>query len=227
MAAKKPTTKKPVVKAQAKDKKNVTDKTDPLADLGLDPVAAPAAPVAPAAAPAAPAAPAASGAAATVASNEEVDVGEIEFGFDTFIPTAKRKAEGSKYKFDQLPAPGVFEDGENKGKPKIANFKVTLQPGVDEDKLRRSVQSATTQANKQGLAAGKYFVSRSWNDKAGKFLGMIVFRTDAKPTNKAGWRASAQGLDKIRAKIEKEVYSRGYSGEPTEGRVVNKAWPRS
>lgn len=188
----KPAAKPPVAKPTAKDKTRV-DANDPLADLGLDtattvtPAAAKAAakpaatPVAPAAA-AAVAAPVTNGADATADEGDnEVDVGEIEFGFDTFIPTAKRKAEGSKYKFDQLPAPDVFADGPNKGKPKIANFKVTLQPGVDADKLRRSVQSATTQANRQGSDAGKYFVSRSLNDASGKFIGMVVYRTDTKP----------------------------------------------
>lgn len=174
MAKKTTTVNKPAAKSGAKDKPQVSDKTDPLADLGLDEPKATAAPKATVVA-----APAAATEATT--EREEVEVGEIEFGFDTFIPTAKRKAEGSKYKFDLLPAPAVFTDGPNKGKAKIANFKVTLQDGVDEDKLRRSVQSATTQANRQGSDAGKYFVSRSLNDAAGKFIGMVVYRTDQKP----------------------------------------------
>ncbi|WP_156164429.1 hypothetical protein [Bradyrhizobium sp. LTSP885] len=111
------------------------------------------------------------------AGRDEVEVGEIEFGFSDFVPTAKRKTEGSKYKFDQLPAPATWTEGPNKGKPKIANFVVKLQPGVDPDKLRRSVQSATTQANKSG---DKYFVSRTVSED-GKLTGMIVYRTDDRP----------------------------------------------
>jgi hypothetical protein len=174
---------KPVAKTTGKDKSRVDN--DPLADLGLD--TTPTRTVAktveqaatkPAAQSAAPEAETATD--TETASHEEVEVGEIEFGFSEFIPTAKRKAEGSKYKFDQLPAPSVFTEGPNKGKPKIANFKVNLQPGVDPDKLRRSVQSATTQANRQGADTGKYFVSRTVAE-AGKFVGMIVYRTDDRP----------------------------------------------
>lgn len=112
------------------------------------------------------------------ATREEVDVGEIEFGYVEYIPTAKRRTEGSKYQFDKLPAPGVFEDGPNKGKPKIAQFTVKVQPGVDPDKLRRSVQSATTQANKTNK--DKYFVSRTVT-KDGALVGMMVLRTDQRP----------------------------------------------
>lgn len=179
---------KPVAKTKAQDKRTVTTETnDPLADLGLDLDTAPVAKAAakpaekPAAAAVAETAPAPEAAPETATRGEEVDVGEIEFGFAEFIPTAKRKAEGSKYQFDKLVAPGVFEDGPNKGKPKYAQFVVTLQPGTDEDKLRRSVQSATTQANKHGAAEGKYFVSRSGKNKEGTFV-MYVIRTDAKPS---------------------------------------------
>jgi hypothetical protein len=164
---------KPVAKPQAKDKKPVTIENDPLADLGLE-SAAPA--VASAAAPDATVTTAVTTTVSTEpTANDEVDVGEIEFGFAEFIPTAKRKAEGSKYKFDKLPAPQQKD-----GKTLYANFTVKLQPGVEEDKLRRSVQSATTQANRQGADEGKYFVSRSGKDKDGTFV-MIVFRTDAPP----------------------------------------------
>lgn len=163
---------KPVAKPKTKDTSKVDN--DPLADLGLETSDAPTA----------------TQPAATVTETsttvteitshtgrDEVEVGEIELGFAEFIPTAKRKAEGSKYKFDELVAPSTWTDGPNNGKQKIANFFVKLLDGVDADKLRRSVQSATTQANKQGKEAGKYFVSRSAT-KDGKFIGMIVYRTD-------------------------------------------------
>ncbi|MGX9389647.1 hypothetical protein ACWX0O_01860 [Nitrobacteraceae bacterium UC4449_H16] len=183
MATKKPAA-KPVAK-RTKDKPNVnTD--DPLADLGLDTDTAAPAVVASKPATTTTAsvvvAAAAQGSANEGADvgNEEVEVGEIEFGFSEFIPTSKRKVGGSKYKFDDLVAPSVWADGPHKGKPKIANFFVKLQAGVDPDKLRRSVQSATTQANRQGSDEGKYFVSRSAT-KDGKFIGMIVYRTDDRP----------------------------------------------
>lgn len=183
MAAKKSTV-KPA--AKPKDKTVVSD-VDPLADLGLDPE-----PVKPTVettkeTPITEQPIVETTVSKTVTkkttepTNEEVEVGEIEFGFSEFIPTAKRKVDGSKYKFDLLPAPTVWDDGPHKGKPKIANFVVKLQPGVDPTKLRRSVQSATTQANRQGSEEGKYFVSRSVT-KDGQFAGMIVYRTDDKPT---------------------------------------------
>ena len=159
------------------------DTSDPLADLGLDLGTTTTVPDNPkkAATPVATeeAKPATNGdAPADTDNSAEVDVGEIEFGFSDYIPTSKRKAEGSKYKFDKLPAPTT-----NDGKPRIANFTVRLQPGVDPDKLRRSVQSATTQANRQGADAGKYFVSRTLTED-GEFKGMVVFRTDNKTKKK-------------------------------------------
>jgi hypothetical protein len=146
---------------------------DPLADLGLDLETAPAVVAAPTKQPAV-VAPVQAKTEGATTDREEVEVGEIEFGFVDYIPTAKRKAEGSKYKFDKLPAPTEVD-----GKPRIANFIVRLQPGVEADKLRRSVQSATTQANRQGAAEGKYFVSRSVTEN-GEFVGMMVLRTDKK-----------------------------------------------
>ncbi len=108
---------------------------------------------------------------------EEVVIGDLEFGTIDFIPTAKRTGGGSKYKFDTLAAP---KKNEATGKIDYAFFIAKLEQGVDEDKLRRSVQSATTQANRQGKPAGKYFVSRSVS-KEGKFVGMQVIRTDQPP----------------------------------------------
>lgn len=178
-------TKKSTVKPAAKPKETVVSDVDPLADLGLDPEPVHTTVDTAQETPITDKPVVETTVSKTVTkkttepTNEEVEVGEIEFGFSEFVPTAKRKAEGSKYKFDQLVAPGVFEDGPHKGKPKFANFVVKLQPGVDPDKLRRSVQSATTQANRQGSDEGKYFVSRSLT-KDGQFAGMIVYRTDAK-----------------------------------------------
>lgn len=114
----------------------------------------------------------------TTASHEEVEVGELEFETIDFIPTAKRTAGGSKYKFDDLKAP-VAKDPKT-GKPAWDSFVVRVQEGVDADKLKRSVQSATTQANKQNAGAGKYFISRSIV-KDGALIAMRVIRTDYRP----------------------------------------------
>ena len=142
---------------------------DALAALGLDNVDDAVAPEATAAAVT----------EAAVTEREEVDVGEIEIGELDFIPASKRTSGGSKYKFDSLAAP---TDKEN-GKKGYAFFRVTLQPGVDADKLTRSVQSATTQANKQSKDRGgvAYYVTRAENDTDGKFKSILVIRTDDRP----------------------------------------------
>jgi len=118
---------------------------------------------------------------AAASEREEVDVGEIEIGEIDFIPASKRASGGSKYKFDELAAP-VAKDNGKKG---YSFFRVTLQPGVDADKLKRSVQSATTQANKQSKDRGgdAYYVTRAENDKEGKFASILVIRTDDRPVN--------------------------------------------
>lgn len=172
-------------KDKSKEKRKVDSNIDPLADLGLD-----AAPTKAKDKPATKSVPDATKPketapvtppAASQADHSEVKIGDLEFGFSDFIPATKRKVEGSKYNFDKLAAPGVWAEGPSKGKPKIANFFVALVPGEDEGKLKRSVQSATTQANKHNEAEGKYFASRS-RIVDGKFAGMVVYRTDTKPT---------------------------------------------
>ena len=109
----------------------------------------------------------------------EVDVGEIEVGEIDYIPASKRSSGGSKYKFDELKAP-VAKDN---GKFGYSFFRVVLQPGVEADKLKRSVQSATTQANKQAKDRGSdaYFATRAENDTDGKFKSILVIRTDDRP----------------------------------------------
>lgn len=172
-------------KDKSKDKRRMDTEHDPLADLGLD--IAPTVTKAkgkPADKPAADTKPKADAppmVSVTIVEHHDVIVGEIELGFSDYVPASKRKSEGTKYPFDKLVAPGVWADGPNKGKPKIANFFTKLADGETADKLKRSVQSATTQANKHGAAEGKYFASRS-KTVDGKFVGMIVLRTDARPT---------------------------------------------
>ena len=116
---------------------------------------------------------------ATASEREEVDVGEIEVGEIDYIPASKRASGGSKYKFDELKAPVVKDNG----KTGYSFFRVVLQPGVDADKLKRSVQSATTQANKQAKERNSdaYFATRAENDKDGKFQSILVIRTDDRP----------------------------------------------
>lgn len=145
---------------------------DALAALGLDSVEDTASA-------ASPATEAAVAEAKEAVEREEVDVGEIEVGEIDYIPASKRASGGSKYKFDELKAPVVKENG----KTGYSFFRVTLQPGVDADKLKRSVQSATTQANKQAKERGAdaYFATRAENDKDGKFASILVIRTDDRP----------------------------------------------
>ncbi len=140
----------------------MTDVNDALADLGLD-TAAPTA-----------------GAAAETAARaprEEVEIGELEFGTADLIPAMKRGGEkGSKYQFDKLAAPVAKADGNGYS---YSTFSVSVLPGVDPDKLRRSVQSATTAANRAAKAEGSsaYYITRS-KLVAGEFAGMTVFRVD-------------------------------------------------
>lgn len=110
----------------------------------------------------------------------EVNVGEIIVSteFESLAPLVRGGgggATGSKYKFDELLAPAKQADG-TWG---YTSFLVELQEGVDEDALKRSVQSANTQANGVAKKAGlpNYYVTRSVV-KDGKFAGMKVYRVD-------------------------------------------------
>lgn len=111
----------------------------------------------------------------TPAEREEVEIGELEFGTLDFIPSSRRSSGGSKYKFDSLSAPVVDQ---TTSKTNYSYFKVSLVEGIDANKLKRSVQSATTQANKTN--PDKYFVTRTVN-KDGNLEHMLVIRTDARP----------------------------------------------
>ena len=140
--------------------------SDALADLGLnlDNTNAETAPVA-------------DTAVAVANAREEVEIGELEFGFADFVPAQKRGgASGSKYEFDKLDAPVAKEDGTGW---KYATFTAKLQEGVDADKLKRSVQSATTAANRAAKDSGapNRYVTRQ-HIVAGEFAGVIVFRVD-------------------------------------------------
>ena len=148
-----------------------------LADLGIDLGAGTAAATEVAAE-------AAAGAAvAEKAKRAQIDVGTIVVAEEAEdLPvlvrnfTGERKT-GSKYKFADIAAPVAKADGSG-----YAYFNMKIEVGEnDADAFRRSVQSATTQANnayKDGEDKRK-FVTRSFNDAAGKFAGMKVYRVDA------------------------------------------------
>ena len=149
---------------------------DPLADLGLDlgndAAGGGEAAIVPADAPVV------TTATGEKVAREEVNIGELVFEEVEFIPAQKRGgASGSKYEFDKLPAPVAKEDGTGF---KYATFTANLQPGVDADKLKRSVQSATTAENRAAKEAGlpNYYVTRQ-KIVAGEFAGITVFRVDA------------------------------------------------
>lgn len=125
-------------------------------------------------------------AAAEKAKRSQIDVGTIVVSDEAEdLPvlvrnfTGERKT-GSKYKFADIAAP-IAKDGGG-----WSYFKMTVEVGEnDPDAFRRSIQSATTQANNayktgEGEAAvyERKFVTRSFNDAAGKFAGMNVFRVD-------------------------------------------------
>ena len=144
--------------------------SDPLADLGLDIEDNAAAPAAEASTEAA--------AEGAKAPREEVEIGELEFGTLDFIPTSKRGGpSGSKYEFDKLAAPVAKESGDGWN---YSYFFVKLLPDVDPDKLKRSVQSATTSANRgaKDEKSDRRFITRTVL-KDGDFVGINVIRVDA------------------------------------------------
>lgn len=142
--------------------------------------------------------------AAEKAKRSQIDVGTIVVSEEAEdLPvmvrnfTGERKT-GSKYKFADIAAP-VLKDAADPTKGwSYFNMKVAVGEN-DPDAFRRSIQSATTQANNaykpaEGTVgaegykeAGAHwvageverkFVTRSFNDAAGKFAGMKVFRVD-------------------------------------------------
>lgn len=143
---------------------------DPLADLGLDIEQTSASAVEQEQ-------PAAENAAEAPAARAEVNIGELEFGEADFIPTAKRGGpSGSKYEFDKLDAPVAKEDGSGY---RYKTFLARLQPGEDADKLKRSVQSAVTAANRSAKDSGapNRYITRT-AVQGGEFVGVTVFRVD-------------------------------------------------
>lgn len=112
------------------------------------------------------------------AEREEVKIGELEaVSFDA-IPAQRRPggASGSKYKFETIAAPVAKDDGSGYN---YSGTLVRLVEGEDAAKLKRSVQSATTQANAQSKAAGEdnRYITRQYVEK-GEFAGVYIIRVD-------------------------------------------------
>lgn len=123
-----------------------------------------------------------------VEEDDDMDFGEIEVGVATEVPAARRTGgSGSKFPFAKLAAPTTDE----KGNPKIAFFTVPYKAAFDKKKFARSVQSATTQANRSSAAEGKYFESRSVVTN-GEFAGISVYRTDNRPEVEAEDEAAGE-----------------------------------
>lgn len=104
----------------------------------------------------------------------EVKIGAQELGEAGDLPAFVRGGggkTGSKYKLDEIPAP--VQDKKTK---KWSYVPLNIKPaeGEDADKLRRSVQSAVTQANKTAKDAGEktYYATRSTE------AGIAVYRVD-------------------------------------------------
>lgn len=114
------------------------------------------------------------------APREEVNIGELAFEEVDFIPVSKRGgASGSKYEFEKLGAPVPKDEADLSKGFRYSTFTANLQEGVDIDKLKRSVQSATTAENRAEKAAGSKirYITRS-KVVAGEAVGITVFRVD-------------------------------------------------
>ena len=153
---------------------------DPLSDLGLDLgiTEEQAAGTTEAKAAGAPVIVASAPAKAKAEARVEVEIGDIVVAADDdLIPLTRGggAARESKYKFDELGAPVKREDGSFG----YASFLVVPAEGEDVERVKRSVQSATTQANTKGKTdePAKKFVTRSVV-VGGKITGIKVYRVD-------------------------------------------------
>lgn len=117
-------------------------------------------------------------------SDDDIDI-DTE-GSD--LPPLERKGfgggaqRGSKYPFEKLPAP----TGEGDAK-RYPSFTIRVPEGEDYERVRRSVQSAATNANSQAKSAGltNYYVTRQFTNDAGEAVGIRVYRTDERPETPA------------------------------------------
>lgn len=121
-------------------------------------------------------APAANEAAETKAPSFEAgDVSDLSFDE---IPAVTRSFTGggrTQYGIEDIPAPNT--DGK-KFHGKLVEYK-----GGDEKAFRRSVQSSATGQNTKAKEAGapNYYITRT-HEVAGKFVGLLVIRTDERPS---------------------------------------------
>lgn len=162
--------------------------TDALADLGLNFDAATPAPDAgtvtdeallSGGAATSPAVPAEAPVAEAKKARVQVAIAPLEFGTIDIIPAQKvGGAKGSKYEFDKLVAPVAKEDGSG------YNYSYFLakpedDQNFDEDAFKRSVQSASTAANRNAKKDGTEdrYLTRQHIVK-GEFVGVLVLRVD-------------------------------------------------
>ncbi|MCY1708382.1 hypothetical protein [Pannonibacter sp. SL95] len=134
-------------------------KKDPLADLDVDLEAATE--------------------TGAVTTPQAVEVGEIETGVMAELPPSARSGGGggtSKYAFDKLAAPS------DKG---FSFIRVKAPEGAskeDTERLRRSVQSATTNRNRAAKERNEpnYYETRT-EQKDGSVVAVLILRTDKRP----------------------------------------------
>lgn len=144
------------------------------AEVGTVEAAAPAAEPAPATEPATDTAPAAAAAEPAFSAGSVLDL-----SFDDIPETKRAFAGGGKtiYGIEDIAAPGT--DGK-KYHAKLVPFE-----GGDVAAFKRSVQSSATGQNTKAKDAGapNYYITRS-HEEAGKFVGVVVIRTDDRPADK-------------------------------------------
>lgn len=115
-------------------------------------------------------------------SDEDIDIDEE----GSTLPPLERKGfggggrQGSKYPFEKLNAP--TGEGDQR---RYTSFTIRVPEGEDYERVRRSVQSAATNANSQAKTAGlpNYYVTRQFNNDKGEAVGIRVFRTDERPAD--------------------------------------------
>lgn len=125
------------------------------------------------------------------ADRTEVKIGELKAVTFDSIPALTRGgggSTGSKYKFEDIAAP--VDNGN--GGFSYSGTLVELVEGEVEDKLKRSVQSATTQENAKAKKAGRpeRYLTRQ-HVVNGEFAGVYIIRVDGTQEEEAGEEAQA------------------------------------
>lgn len=154
---------------------------DALAELGLTEEDA-VLPVVPVADVVAEAAAAVTDGATPKAERAPIVIKSISVGVGA-LPASRKPAKGervargpreSKYKFGELVAPVLNEDGSYG----YSNFAVEPEEGTTIVALRRALQSATTAENKKGAEAGIKFITRAIYNEADEAVAVAVYRVD-------------------------------------------------